>query len=104
MNSSLWVPLLTKEGSGEVLAWRVSNLPLAPSLVRRGYTKNRLKEHGSQNTDCLPQNHLAFVRALCSVFQRVHRHSLFKRGGLGVSSQPRGLLSHWRAKQLPPQP
>jgi release factor glutamine methyltransferase len=30
------IPLLAKEGSGEVLKWRVSNLPLAPSLVRRG--------------------------------------------------------------------
>ena len=30
MNGSLWVPLLTKEGSGEVLEWRVSNLPLPP--------------------------------------------------------------------------
>jgi len=37
MNRALRVPLLTKEGSGEVLEWRVSNLPLAPSLVRRGF-------------------------------------------------------------------
>ena len=29
-------PLLTKEGSGEVLQWRVSNLPLAPSLSKEG--------------------------------------------------------------------
>jgi hypothetical protein len=29
--------LLTKEGSGEVSEGRVSNLPLAPSLVRRGF-------------------------------------------------------------------
>src|SRR5262245_4923287 len=36
MNCLTCVPLLTKEGSGEVLKWRVSNLPLAPSLVRRG--------------------------------------------------------------------
>jgi len=35
MNRSSWVPLLTKEGSGEVFERRVSNLPLAPSLVRR---------------------------------------------------------------------
>jgi len=32
MNTSLKVPLLTKEGSGEVMQWRISNLPLAPSL------------------------------------------------------------------------
>jgi L-alanine-DL-glutamate epimerase-like enolase superfamily enzyme len=32
------VPLLTKEGSGEVLQRRVSNLPLAPSLARRGFS------------------------------------------------------------------
>ena len=31
------VPLLSKEGSGEVSEGRVSNLPLAPSLVRRGF-------------------------------------------------------------------
>ncbi len=37
MNRSSRVPLLTKEGSGEVLQRRVSNLPLAPSLVRRGF-------------------------------------------------------------------
>ncbi len=30
------VPLLAKEGAGEVLEWRVSDLSLAPSLVRRG--------------------------------------------------------------------
>jgi hypothetical protein len=34
MNRSTWVPLLTKEGLGEVLQWRVSNLPLVPSFVR----------------------------------------------------------------------
>ena len=39
MNTSLKVPLLTKEGSGEVLHWRISNLPLAPSLVRRGFIR-----------------------------------------------------------------
>src|SRR5262245_49453469 len=38
MNTSLKVPRLTKEGSGEVMQWRISNLPLAPSLVRRGFT------------------------------------------------------------------
>ena len=38
MNRSSKVPLLTKEGSGEVLERRVSNLPLAPSLVRMGFT------------------------------------------------------------------
>ena len=30
------VPLLTKEGSGEVFDLRRSNLPLAPSFARRG--------------------------------------------------------------------
>ena len=37
MNTWLKVPLLTKEGSGEVMQWRIGNLPLAPSLVRRGF-------------------------------------------------------------------
>jgi len=37
LNRSSRVPLLTKEGSGEVLQWRVGNLLLAPSLVRRGF-------------------------------------------------------------------
>ena len=47
MNSSLWVPLLTKEGSGEVLEWRRSNLPLAPSLVRRGFTRPTHQRQGA---------------------------------------------------------
>jgi hypothetical protein len=32
-----YIITLTKEGSGEVLQWRASNLPLASSLVRRGF-------------------------------------------------------------------
>ena len=36
MNRTVEVPLLTKEGSGEVWNAAVLNLPLAPSVVRRG--------------------------------------------------------------------
>jgi hypothetical protein len=37
MNRPSKVPLLTKEGPGEVWNAAVLNLPLAPSLVRRGF-------------------------------------------------------------------